>query len=741
MPIHLKMMKQRISLITFLSTIFIVVMVSCTNNQLTNTKHNNYDDDAKNAIVFDHLDSLNTFPFLTTRVNNIATVLASNTPVLLCGDSLSENQRKAEMIAIKDSAFTNFFFDPFTKKPFRNEIFGVYPARESDMPKMKTAYNLATTFRVEMYNYALNNTSIALVDVAQQKVLHRYYLSQTQPDISEALKKIATTIAIESKEVQNALGVKPTEKDALMASTKTSLNRSRCERSRHLCVAPTFVKGDKALWAIVDLTEHRLVGIRWTNVGTPGPADKLITEKKLQDDKITSCFCEVEQKLNKNGWDMKYMLTSSDGLRINDVTYNGKPVLKSAKLVDWHVSYSGTDGFGYSDAVGCPYFSQAAVVAWEPPKTAILTNDKNESIGFVLEQTFRSEGWPTACNYNYRQRYEFYNDGSFRVACASIGRGCGNTGTYRPVFRIAFADEKSNFYQWQNNAWAQWQTEKWNEQNSLSSFTPEGYMYKIGGTGTNYFMEPGKGQFNDGGRGDFSYVYVTKNAAEKNEGENDLPTIGPCCNNDYHQGPEKFIEPTPENIQNTVAAAAATGYQIIEGMEAYKVDTIDNTANLDEMRNLLNHYNSEIRAGLCTPDLVGNSGSYANAMANNQANEEIINNLTLQVIHTVQSQLVETILDMAVYGDKNQGIPVSEREYGYFELLDNSLNDKAIWAKMIESDKEIGMIAPKNIEGFNFIRKKLGLAPITELNQDLVYGMMGLVNEGEHVSKSNIAKT
>lgn len=196
-----------------------------------------------------------------------------------------------------------------------------------------------------------------------------------------------------------------------------------------------------------------------------------------------------------------------------------------------------------------------------------------------------------------------------------------------------------------------------------------------------------------------------------------------------------------QNIQNTVAEAAATGYQIIEGMEAYKVDTIDNTANLDEMRNLLNHYNSEIRAGLCTPDLVGNSGSYANAMANNQANEEIINNLTLQVIHTVQSQLVETILDMAVYGDKNQGIPVSEREYGYFELLDNSLNDKAIWAKIIESAKEIGMIDPKSIEDFNFIRKKLGLAPITELNEDLVYGMMGLVNEGEHVSKSNIAKT
>lgn len=496
-------------------------------------------------------DSLRTFPFMEQRVNEIKKIMASATPVLLCPDSLNSNQQLAQQIALKDSAFTQFFFDAYQKKAYRNEVFGIYPARESDLAGVKTSMDLKITYRVEMYNYALNNTSVALVDVKKQSVLKSYYLRQTQPDISNSLKQLAIKIAVESPEVQQALGVKPSEADALMASTKTSLNRSRCERSRHLCVAPTFVKGDKALWAIVDLTEHRLVGIRWTNVGTTGPADKLITERKLQDDKITSCFCEVEQKLDKNGWDMKYMLTSSDGLRISDVNFKGKPVLKSAKLVDWHVSYSGTDGFGYSDAVGCPYFSQSAVVAWEPPKTAVLTNDKNENIGFVLEQTFRSEGWPTPCNYNYRQRYEFYNDGKFRVACASIGRGCGNTGTYRPVFRIAFAGEQNNFYEWQNNSWNQWQTEKWNEQTSLSSFTSEGYMYKVENNNTGYFIEPGKGQFKDGGRGDFSYLYVTKNAEDKNEGENDLPTIGPCCNTDYHQGPEKFIEPNPENISNS----------------------------------------------------------------------------------------------------------------------------------------------------------------------------------------------
>jgi hypothetical protein len=532
--------------------IFLVATLisSCSDNKSTGKKQIGKNEDAVNSVLFD-TDSLNTLPFVNERVNDIKKALQQPRPVLLCKDSLDQNQSLAQIIALSDSAFTQFLKDPFSNQPYRNEIFGIYPARQSDMTTIKTSYNLASCYRIEMYNYALNNTSIALVDIQQQKTLNSYYLSNTQPDIPYTLRTLAVKIAIESPEVQKALGIKPGEKDALMASTKTALNRTRCERSRHLCVAPTFIKDDKALWAIVDLTEYKLVGIRWTNVGTTGPAAPMITERRLQDDKITSCYCEVEQKLEKNGWNMNYMLTSSDGLRISDVSFNGKSVLRSAKLVDWHVSYSGTDGFGYSDAVGCPYFSQSAVVAWEIPKIAELKDDNNNTIGFVLEQTFRSEGWPTPCNYNYRQRYEFYNDGKFRVACASIGRGCGNTGTYRPVFRIAFSGEQNNFYQWNNNTWEEKQNEYWNEQNSLSQFNPEHYQYKIASGQNGYYIEPGQGQFKDGGRGDYSYTYVSKNIPGREEGENDLPTIGPCCNTDYHQGPEKFIEPNPEKIQNS----------------------------------------------------------------------------------------------------------------------------------------------------------------------------------------------
>ncbi|MBS1607841.1 MAG: hypothetical protein JSS70_03490 [Bacteroidetes bacterium] len=537
----------------FLNILLLVLSgidLSCNNGNgtVTEKRLEGYPEDVLKSVLLS-ADSLRTFPFTEQRAEEIKKSLQQPTPVLLCKDSLSNNQQLAQIIALNEPEFIHYVRNE-ANLPFRNEIFGVYPARESDFAGGNKPVDLKNVFRVEMYNYGLNLSSIALIDIKQGKALAVNHIPQAQPDIPVNLKDLAVQIAINSPEVQQALGYKPKDSTALMPNTKTSLNRTRCERSHHLCVAPTFVKEDKALWAIVDLTDFRLVGIRWTNTGTTGPAAP-ITEKKLQDDKISSCFCELEQSLSKDGWNMKYMLTSSDGLRISDVTFNNQPVLRSAKLVDWHVNYSGTDGFGYSDAVGCPYFSQAAVVAWSVPEVAELQNDRNETIGFALEQTFRSEGWPTPCNYNYRQRYEFYNDGRFRVAAASIGRGCGNDGTYRPVFRIALAGNTNNFYSWNNNNWDNWTQEKWNEQTAQTAYSPEGYLYKTTGRENGYFIEPGNGQFGDGGKGDFSFVYVTKNVTGKDEGESDLVTIGPCCNTDYHQGPEKFIEPQPENIQNS----------------------------------------------------------------------------------------------------------------------------------------------------------------------------------------------
>lgn len=533
------------SLILFFIILF---FFSCQNNK-SNTGVAPYDNDVLQSMIID-ADTLKTFDFVDAHVEEIKKALKLPVPVLLCKDTLTALQKEAQAIALNDSVFIQNIRQPLTKLPYRCEIFGVYPARESDMSYVKVSYNLPDCYRVEMYNYALNTASVAIADTKQKRLIALLSQVQAQPDIPAYLKTIAIKIAIESPEVQKALGLKPTEKEALMASTKTALNRTRCERSRHLCVAPTFVKGDKALWAIVDLTEYKLVGIRWTNVGTNGVVTP-VTERRLQDDKITACFCEQETLVERDGWSLRYMLTSSDGLRIAQVSFNGRPVLQSAKLVDWHVSYSGTDGFGYSDAVGCPYFSQAAVVALQPPKLAQLKDDKNNIVGFTLEQIFRSEGWPGACNYNYNQRYEFYKDGRFRIAAANIGRGCGNDGTYRPVFRIALAAEQNNFAEWDGSGWQNWLQEKWQVQGPATNYTAQNYQYRLlDNAGYGYYVEPGKGQFGDGGRGDNAYVYTTASKPGTDEGESDMVTIGPCCNTGYQQGPEQFIEPDPDNIQN-----------------------------------------------------------------------------------------------------------------------------------------------------------------------------------------------
>lgn len=528
----------------YIACLAVTLLVACNNPSGSTTIPVGSNKEAAEAVIAPD-SAVASFELMAQRLTAIQNALQLPIPILLLSVADS-NQSKAQRLALNDNRFTENIRDK-QQQPFRNEIFSIYNARPQEVPQGSKA---ADVYRVEMYNYALNLTTVALVDIAQEVVTSVNTFAQTQPDLNPYLTNLATQIAIHSPEVVQALGYKPTEKEALMAATKTALNRTKCERSMHLCVAPTFIKGDKALWAIVDLTDNRLVGIRWTNVGTTGQAER-ISERKLQFDKIMECNCKQQKAIDKDGWKMNYVLTSSDGLRISEVYYNNKLIINNAKLVDWHVSYSGTDGFGYSDAVGCPEFSQAAVVAVKEPAVSQLVQD-GKTVGFVLEQVFQSEQWPRPCNYNYVQRYEFYNDGRFRMGMASLGRGCGNDGTYRPVARIAFAGQQNSFSEWANSNWQPWDKEQWRLQNPQTSYTPEGYQYKIAdGAGNGFYMEPGNGQFKDGGRGDNAYVYVTKLHPDKDEGETDLVTIGPCCNTDYRQGPEKFIEPTAEPIQNT----------------------------------------------------------------------------------------------------------------------------------------------------------------------------------------------
>ena len=89
------------------------------------------------------------------------------------------------------------------------------------------------------------------------------------------------------------------------------------------------------------------------------------------------------------------------------------------------------------------------------------------------------------------------------------------------------------------------QSEGWQLQTD-GAMNPDGYQYRVlAGNGSGFYIEPGTGQFGDGGRGDNAYTYVTQYHGDQDEGESDMITIGPCCNEGYQQGPDRFVNGEP----------------------------------------------------------------------------------------------------------------------------------------------------------------------------------------------------
>lgn len=493
---------------------------------------------------------------LQTYKENVEESLHSNPSILLISkQNLSNDAYLAQQIVLRNSQFTRFTKHPKDHIALRNEIMTVRKLLAADVSSTNKTHLKQCKddcYRIEMYNFFYNMSSVAFVNTATQQVLAINTYSDAQPDLNNNLKNIAIAIAKNSVLVKQELGA--SEVNPTMSQIKTSLKNSRCERSHHLCVAPTFVVGDRALWAIVDLTDGNLVGVRWTELGQSGPPIE-VTERQLENEFVFSEFCEKTRHYSQDDWQFDYQITPSDGLELTQVRYKNKVVMNSAKLLDWHVSYSTREGFGYSDAIGCPLFSSAVVIAYEGPQVKKIIKD-NEELGFAFFQDFRQPPWPTPCNYRYEQRFEFYKDGRFRVAAADYGRGCGTDGTYRPIIRmdIEVDENAENFAQWDGQSWQKWQQEKWHLQQNSTAYTEQGYLFKI--TNNNdkgFYIEPNRGQFGDGSKGDFAFSYITVNHPEKDEGKNDMVTMGSCCNKDYQQGPEQFLNPPEDlNQQNIV---------------------------------------------------------------------------------------------------------------------------------------------------------------------------------------------
>jgi hypothetical protein len=444
-----------------------------------------------------------------------------------------------------------------------NDMMRIIPAIVSSMDKeTQKICQTNSCYQAEKYNFVTNVTTRAIVDATNMKLLFLQHYPNMQPDISLRLTRIAEDIALHAPEVKKELGFTPRKKDITMANVRGSMKESPCENTTHLCVAPTFAdhKKEQALWAVVDLTELRFAAAKWSSLGkSTTPA--CISERSLQNRYIMKNYCQKDTLLKKNGWQITYRLTGSDGLEVRDVSFRGKKVLKSAKIVDWHVSYQqkgakeldtttqtyiegrqvefirGEDDkymFGYNDAMGCPMFSTSVVLPFNGPQVKEL----NSSNGFILTQDFRNPKWPMACNYRYENRFEFYDDGSFRVVGVNKGRGCGDNAIYRPVMRIDMdVAKKESFWKMKENRW-QIMSNEFKEK--VEDTRP--YAYKITSSSSKeegYYIEPNHGQFGDKSRGDDATLFVTKYKEE--EGDKDLLTLGSCCKLEQ-EGVEQYIE-------------------------------------------------------------------------------------------------------------------------------------------------------------------------------------------------------
>jgi hypothetical protein len=417
----------------------------------------------------------------------------------------------------------------------RNELFGVYSPKLGDIvEKNRELCKNDVCKRIEIFNFATNTSYYVLTHKVKKAIIDVQSFVNFQPELPPHLKDLAILISSKDPKVTEFVGFELKGEKALMANTKTALNKSICERSQHVCVSPTYVMPYKmALWAIVDLTDLNLVALRWTDLVTDGSQlpDPNTTEKKTANDVIDQKYCQKTNKFEQGDWKFDYTLTSSDGMNIENVTYKGKEIIKSTKLVDWHVSYSKEDGFGYSDAIGCPVYSQAAVVAAGEPKI-------KQKDGYVeFHQEYWSEGWPKPCNYYYEQALRLYDNGAFRPIATSIGRGCGTDGTYRPVTRIELGKDLQSVAKYDGVNFVAVSQEDQFEQSKLMK-DKNNQSFKIGQFGVTLgeagLLDPKE-------RGDNAFVYFTNNNNKNNEGSNDMPTIGSCCNTDLDQGPNKFV--------------------------------------------------------------------------------------------------------------------------------------------------------------------------------------------------------
>lgn len=189
-------------------------------------------------------------------------------------------------------------------------------------------------------------------------------------------------------------------------------------------------------------------------------------------------------------------------------------------------------------------------------------------------------------------------------------------------------------------------------------------------------------------------------------------TIG-CDTGTQVQTPSGFVNQS-ENINSILPDAAMSGYLVYDGINSLKIDKIDNTMDVEKMLAPLRYCDEQILISLCTPNLIANSGSYANAMANGEAYNIMLTNYCKMIANDIKQQVVITNLKLDLAPDEYP------EDWGNFQLLDCSLSTRIQQGQLLQVQKELGILDITQLPDFNYARGKTGLDMVDELTPEML---------------------
>lgn len=444
-------------------------------------------------------------------------------------DHMSPEQEQAQEIALASSLVQAH------TTGHDAEVFGISLIALGNYPSKIAACETGNCRQVQLYLWDTDTAVTAYVDLDSEEVLDVMVQPHMRPGINKRLYNLAIDIATNAPEVVEALGYKPAATNTL-AIADAGLLDSNCAGT-NLCVAATFPTTDgRVLWAIIDLTNQELAGVRLGEAEFTGDSVPFVPTG-----------CPAPGTVSRDGWNLDYRTTNHDGLDVFNATYDGDAVFTSIKMAEWHADYG---DWGYQDTTGCTSGGGGFLIhPYGDTEVLDLFDAEDNVVGFEVVQDFRMGNWGAGCNYRYEQRMRFYNDGRFQPVSAAYGKGCQTYTLYRPVLRIDMAvdgDANDYFARWDGNDWETVNTETY-----LTPYAEEGHgphhmdgvgnSWKVGDTvtGKSYNIVQNVGQY-ENGRGDSPFWFVLNH--HPNEGDGDLPVFSSgCCYDDHQQGPHFYI--------------------------------------------------------------------------------------------------------------------------------------------------------------------------------------------------------